>query len=304
MKFKRSDIVRGVYRVPEIRCESADEAKLTSFAGLVIFQNLFSQLGIKQRLRQCFGHLRQSATYRGHEIVFWLIVHLILGFRKLRDRDYYQDDPMAKRILGLKRLPDVATISRALSALDEEAVAGYRAMSRNLVLDRLEAEQLARVTLDFDGSVLSTSRHAEGTAIGFNKKKKGARSYYPLFCTVAQTAQILDLHHRPGNVHDSNGAKPFIASCVGEVKARIPQASLEARVDSAFFDEDQLLGLDGDRVEFTASVPFARFPKFKVIIEARKRWRRIDDTWSYFECDWKPDCWAEGHRVGLPAQHT
>ena len=59
-------------------------------------------------------------------------------------------------------------------------------------------------------------RHAEGTAIGFNKKKKkGARSYYPLFCTVAQTAQILDLHHRPGNVHDSNGAKPFMAACIG-----------------------------------------------------------------------------------------
>ena len=297
MKFKRSDVVRGVYRIPEIRCESADEARLTSFAGLVIFQNLFSRLGTKQRLRQCFGHLRQSATYRGHEIVFWLIVHLILGFRKLRDRDYYQDDPMAKRILGLKRLPDVATISRALSALDEEAVAGYRAMSRNLVLDRLEAEQLARVTLDFDGSVLSTARHAEGTAIGFNKKKKGARSYYPLFCTVAQTAQILDLHHRPGNVHDSNGSKPFIASCVEEVKTRVPQASLEARVDSAFFDEDQLVGLDADGVEFTASVPFARFPKFKGIIEARKRWQLIDDTWSYFECDWKPDCWAEGFRI-------
>ena len=297
MKFKRSDVVQGVYRIPEIRCEADDRASLTSFAGLVIFQGLFSRLGIKRQLQTCFAHLRRSATYRAHDVVFWLIVHLLLGFRKLRDRDYYHDDPMAQRILGLKRLPDVATISRALSAVDEEAVAGYRTMSRNLVLDRLEAEQLARVTLDFDGSVLSTGRHAEGTAIGFNKKKKGARSYYPLFCTVAQTAQILDLHHRPGNVHDSNGAKPFIASCVDEVKERLPQAALETRVDSAFFDEDQLVALDGRGVQFTASVPFARFPKFKRIIEARKRWRRIDATWSYFECDWKPDCWKQGFRI-------
>jgi hypothetical protein len=28
---------------------------------------------------------------------------------------------------------------------------------------------LARVTLDFDGSVLGTGRYAEGTAVGFNK---------------------------------------------------------------------------------------------------------------------------------------
>ena len=82
--------------------------------------------------------------------------------------------------------------------MDEEAVTDCRRVSRDLVLDRLATEQLARVTLDFDGSVLSTGRHAEGTAIGFNKKKKGARSYYPLFCTVAQTAQILDLHSPAG----------------------------------------------------------------------------------------------------------
>lgn len=297
MKFKRSDVVRGVYRVPEIRCESDDHVSLTSFAGLVIFQRLFSRLGIKGQLQSRFAHLRRSATYRVHDVVFWLLVHLILGFRKLRDRDYYHDDPMVQRVLGLQRLPDVATISRTLAAMDEGAVAGYQTMSRNLVLDRLEAEQLARVTLDFDGSVLSTGRHAEGTAIGFNKKKKGARSYYPLFCTVAQTAQILDLHHRPGNVHDSNGAKPFMASCVDEVKGRLPHAVLETRVDSAFFDEGQLVALDQKGVEFTASVPFARFPKFKKIIEARKRWRRIDATWSYFECDWKPDRWQRGFRI-------
>ena len=65
-----------------------------------------------------------------------------------------------------------------------------------MVLDRLLALQLATVTLDFDGSVLSTGRIAEGTAVGFNRKKKGQRSYYPLFCTVAQTGQVLDVLHR------------------------------------------------------------------------------------------------------------
>ena len=48
------------------------------------------------------------------------------------------------------------------------------------------------------------------TAVGYNKKKKGQRSYYPLFCTVAQTGQVLDVWHRAGNVHDSNGARAFI----------------------------------------------------------------------------------------------
>src|SRR4029077_3717550 len=79
------------------------------------------------------------------------------------------------------------TVSRMLSEFDDKSVAVQQAVSRGLVLERLEKEALQTVTLDFDGSVQSTKRHAEGTAVGFNKEKKGARSYYPLFCTVAQT---------------------------------------------------------------------------------------------------------------------
>ena len=65
-----------------------------------------------------------------------------------------------------------------------------------MVLERIRSLVLPRVTLDFDGSVQSTKRRAEGTAVGFNKEKKGARSYYPLFCTLAQTGQVLDFLHR------------------------------------------------------------------------------------------------------------
>ena len=81
------------------------------------------------------------------------------------------------------------------------------------ILDRLSGEKLQRVTLDFDGSVVSTRRHAEGTAVGFNRKQKGDRSYYPLLCTVSQTGQIFDLLPRSGNVHDSNGSLEFITEC-------------------------------------------------------------------------------------------
>jgi hypothetical protein len=48
-----------------------------------------------------------------------------------------------------------------------------RELNRNLVLQRLAQLAPARLTLDFDGSVLGTTRMAEGTAVGYNKKKKG-----------------------------------------------------------------------------------------------------------------------------------
>ena len=88
---------------------------------------------------------------------------------------------MVKRTLGLKILPNISTVSRRLASADPASVHRLRGVNRSLVLDRLTRDRFSRITLDFDGSVLSTKRHAESTAVGFNKKKKkGLRSYYPL----------------------------------------------------------------------------------------------------------------------------
>ena len=81
--------------------------------------------------------------------------------------------------------------------MDTQSVDKIQTLSRAFVIDGLQREQFPRLTLDFDGSVLSTKGHAQGSAIGFNKAKKGAKSYYPLFCTVAQTGQFFDMHHCP-----------------------------------------------------------------------------------------------------------
>ena len=60
---------------------------------------------------------------------------------------------------------------------DATSVEHLRALNRRLVLERLAQHRLTRITLDFEGSVLSTQRHAEGIAVGYNNKK-GQRSYY------------------------------------------------------------------------------------------------------------------------------
>ena len=293
MKCSKAAVHRKTHRIPEIKFE---DQRLTSFAGLVVFQSLFARIGLKRQLSGCFHHLTVSPIYGHGVIVFLLIVHLLLGYRRLQDMRYYQDDPMVCRMLGLKRLPDVATVSRALANLDDGSVANLRQLCRQRVLEQLGCLKLARITLDFDGSVLSTGRFAEGTAVGFNRKKKGQRSYYPLFCTVAQTGQVLDVWHRPGNVHDSNGAKAFILTCVREIKAILPRCVVEARMDSAFFSDDIVGMLDAEGVQFTVSVPFERFTALKGLIENRKRWRHLSKAWSFFEANWKPTSWSDRYR--------
>ena len=293
MKCSKASIHRKTHRIPELRFE---DQRLTSFAGLILFQVLFNRLGLKEQLTGCFRHLKVSPIF-GHSLtVMLLISHLMLGYRRLQDMRYYRDDPMVRRLLGLERLPDVATVSRTLAGMDNRSVDKLRQLNRQQVLRRLSGLGLARITLDFDGSVLSTGRFAEGTAVGFNRKKKGQRSYYPLFCTLAQTGQVLDVWHRPGNVHDANGAKAFILACIREIRTVLPRAALEVRMDSAFFSDAIIGMLNAEGVEFTISVPFEHFAELKALAETRKQWRHLNDRCDFFENRWKPKSWGGKQR--------
>ena len=293
MKSSKSQIHAKFHKIPMIRFE---DQQLTSFSGLLVFQMLFKRLDLKKKLKDCFDHLKVSPIFGYHLVVMLLIVHLLLGFRRLREIDYYRDDPLVLRIMGLRKIPDVSTISRNLAKMETQSSENYRGLSRSLVIAGLQREDFSRLTFDFDGSVLSTKGHAEGTAVGFNKAKKGARSYYPLFCTVAQTGQFFDVYHRPGNVHDSNGAPEFMLSCFEKAKAEIKNTIFESRMDSAFFNQDILSMLNGNKIKFTASVPFERFTELKKMIEECTSWNKIDKEWSYFETQWKPKSWKASFR--------
>jgi hypothetical protein len=265
MKISKFDALSATSNHLNLRFEEQD---LTSFAGLVIFQRLFAHLGLYKRLARCFRHVKVRSIYPCAKIILLLVVHFLLGFRCLRQSGFYADDPMLLRVLGLKRLPSVSTISRSLSSLDKTSVESLETLRTDLVLDRLAELDSARITLDFDGSVIGTKRQAEGAAVGFNKNKKGQRSYYPLYCTVAQTGQVLGVLNRSGNVHDSNGAREFIVKCITAVRqVRTSRTLIEVRMDSAFFSDQIVQTLEDIGVRYTISVPVERFGALKAMID-------------------------------------
>lgn len=293
MKHTKSGLHRKYHSLPHIQFE---QQKLTSFAGLILFQPLFSLLRIKERLAACFAHLPHNPVFGYASILLLLITHFLLGFRRIREMRFYQNDPLVARFLGLTQLPDFSSLCRLLRDADAKCVRRLRRLLSALVLGRLRKEHFTRITVDFDGSVLGTKRQAEASAVGYNKKKKGQRSYYPLFATVAQTGQVLDVLPRSGNVHDSNGACAFISQCLSKVRAALPFAQVEVRMDGAFFSQEIVRMLSEEKVEFTVSVPFERLTELKTMVENRERWIPCNGTFSFFELAWKPKCWEQKGR--------
>ena len=80
------------------------------------------------------------------------------------------------------------------------------------------------------------------------------------------------------------------------VRARLPRATTEARIDSAFFNETIVERLHTLGVKFTVSVPFERFAVLKGLVEGRRRWRPMAAGLGYFETRWKPKSWNARYR--------
>ena len=102
-----------------------EDQKLTSFSGFLIFQALFVKMNLKRPLKECFGYLKISPIFGRHLVVLLLVVYFLHGSRRLSEIDYYRDDPLVLRLLGLRKLPDVSTVSCALSQMQCEEVVLY-----------------------------------------------------------------------------------------------------------------------------------------------------------------------------------
>ena len=123
MRLSRQAVRSSTHSVPEIRFEDQD---LTSFSGLVILQALSNSMQLRKLLQNCVRHLSNSVSYGASTMLLVLITHSFLGWRRLRDLDYYRDDPLLKRFLGLHVVPNVSTVSRRLVQMDERVVENMR----------------------------------------------------------------------------------------------------------------------------------------------------------------------------------
>ena len=124
MKSSKTETLRRFHKIPQVRFK--EDRRLTSYGGLVIFQALFRNLELKSRVRRCFRHIDNQGIYGLGNIFVVLIVHLLLGFRRLRGLDYYKNDPMGARVCGLSSLPDASTVSQILEVADATSLVELR----------------------------------------------------------------------------------------------------------------------------------------------------------------------------------
>ena len=227
-------------------------------------------------MRENLHDVQLRGDYSGVVLVRLILAMLWVGGRRLRHVRFLSRDPMVKRFAGLLAVPDERTLSRWLKQFNQRALGCLRSLNLSLVVDRIRALGLRRLTPDLDGSVVSTGLRVAWAQRGFNPHHRKVPSYYPILAHLAQTGQIIGLKNRPGNVHDGARAEGFARALICDLRRSVsPRVKLEFRCDGAFFHGSLLHLLERYRCEYAIKVPMWRWLGVKERIQTRMRWEPV-----------------------------
>lgn len=256
---------------------------LTSFSGLELFRRYFALISLNNRIRRAFAGHKLSGDYTVVHLIMVFIALWLTGGRRLRHIPFIAEDPLVQRLCGLRTLPSDRTVSRWLGQFTNDALQALIALNSEIVTEKLQAMNLARVTLDFDGTVLSCGDKVKWAARGYNPHNRHSKSLYPLLCHVAQTGHFLRVQNRPGDVHDSKRALEIIKAAVDEIRRALPNAVIEVRFDSAFFQEAIIKYLINEKIEFAMKVPMWKWLNLKNMIISRTCWHHENAKLAWFK---------------------
>lgn len=295
MRLRISMLRRAVKRNLPIKFVRQD---LTSYGGLELVRRYFRLLDLNRRIRQAFSAYGIGGDYGSGRLVLLVIALLVVGARRLEHLRYLCHDPLVKRLCGLRCIPTERTVVNWLKQFTQQALQVLISLNSELLHEQIEKLGLSRLTIDVDGTVISTGGKVAWAFRGFNPHRRKDPSYYPLLAHLAQTGQILKLRNRPGNVHDSRGADRFLRELIGELRGRFGRAlPLEFRMDAAFFQHEVFKLLIREGCEYAIKAGFWKWLELKSLVAVQRGWHPVNAQVSYFETQLPVKPWELTLRV-------
>ncbi len=302
MRLRRSDLKSRVNANLVLRYQSKG---ITSFAGLELFRRYLNLLKLPGLIRDRLGPLFSGRDFSVVSMVMLLLGLITSGGRRVHHLGYMEHDPVILRFTGLARLPSTRTVGRWLAEFDEKRTSALRSINSRIVADSLHGSGLKALTVDVDGTVVSTGLKVSGSARGFNPHNRKRPSYYPISAYGAELGHIIRLENRTGNVHDGHASLGFLSRVFDQLRDET-EAGLRLcfRMDGAFFREDILALFDSEQAQFAIKVPFWRYLNLQERIAARQRWRPVSSEVSCFETELEMKRWGQRLRVVIYRKHV
>jgi hypothetical protein len=215
---------------------------LTSQAGLIPVVKYLNRIGFEKMVKQSVPHSRGSnAEHQLSDTLLLTLVGLIGGAASMAKVTTVWADSVLRKVAGWMKIPVETTLFRIFKEMSPAQINQLESLNHRLRGQhwrRLLRSGISKVGIqpvqwvDVDSTVDPVCGQQQGSAKGFNPKKKGARSYHPQLAFLVGTKEILQAWFRTGSAYTSNGIVEFIK----QLLAHLPNhMRIVFRGDSGYF---------------------------------------------------------------------
>ena len=297
MRRRKAELKRRVNG--EISVEFTERG-LTSYAGLELLIRYFKRIDLSGVLRRRLGKLPLRGDYDGISMVRLIVGMLVVGGRRLRHVEYLRGDSLFLRLTGLAALPSERTLSRWLKNFGSLFVEVLSALNAEVVARVVKMFSMRVLTVDVDGTVVSTGMKVERAFRGYNPHHRKVPSYYPISAYLAETGHILRVKNRSGNIHDGKASLTFLRAPVAQIRRTLGGGyRCNYRMDGAFFREEVLSLLEAKGAGYAIKVPFWQWVELTLFIRENRRWKKVAHEVDGFERMVRLDRWGRRQRVAI-----
>ncbi len=230
-------------------------ALMTQDGGLILISELDRQLGVSQRLADCFTDQRDQryVTHSLKDMVTQRLYGLVQGYEDLNDHDDLRTDGMFEVAIGkLERtrgegpaLAGKSTLNRLEQSMQvptdlsqeryQKCYLDPTAMADLLVTLFLEQHPRNPKQIILDMDVTNDEVHGQQMETAFNGYYRQT-CYTPLLIFCGR--YLLSSKLRPSNVDPAAGALEELQRIIGQIRAQWPHVEIVVRGDSAYSRED------------------------------------------------------------------
>ncbi len=257
---------------------------LTRFGGSGLIRRYFKRHRIKEELdNRVKVEDRRKSRYSPGSILISCLYGIFLGYSRPSQMEILSADKVFQKVVGLFAFPVQSTISRFLSSLKVSVAREIASFNFDLLMKlRGGLKAFKSITLDLDSHVTTVYGKQQRAGIGYNPKKKGRKSYHPLFCFIGETRDYIAGLFRSGKHHTSYNAVGFLKKVIKRLPSHIERIRL--RADSGFFSREMIKFLIKETIEFYIVVPIQPWVQRK--IHQMWDWKNIGGGVEVGVCDY------------------
>ncbi len=225
---------------------------ISPFGGLGLFRKLVQKLGVEKALESINpsqANENGKGGYTVGEKIMSLIYGLVLDLERPADTEVLKRDKVFQAVIGYGSYPDQSIFSRFLRSFSVSGATEIGDKDVEMLLQvRHNFRDWSNLTFDMDSHVKTVYGNQQRAKVGYNPKKRGRKSYHPLFCFIGETRDFLLGKFRSGNKNSISGAIELLRDCLRLVPKHIRQLYL--RADSGFFSFDYLSFLEKHWIKY------------------------------------------------------